>query len=276
VAWFCSAVDSNARFEFMRHDVTFPLFVEVDQIWNLACPASPIHYQHDPVQTTKTSVHGAINMLGLAKRLKAKIFQASTSEVYGDPIEHPQTESYWGNVNPIGPRSCYDEGKRCAETLFFDYHRQHRLRIKVVRIFNTYGPRMHPQDGRVVSNFIMQALRGEAITIFGDGKQTRSFCYVDDLMDAFLAMMDTDESFTGPVNTGNPGEFTMIELAELVLELTGSKSKLVFLPAPADDPRQRKPDISLARARLNWEPKVALRDGLKETIGYFRNLLTNA
>jgi UDP-glucuronate decarboxylase len=263
----------NPRFEFLRHDVTFPLFVEVDSIYNLACPASPIHYQHDPVQTTKTSVHGAINMLGLAKRTKAKVFQASTSEVYGDPLVHPQTESYWGHVNPVGPRSCYDEGKRCAETLFFDYHRQHNLRIKVVRIFNTYGPRMHPQDGRVVSNFIMQALRGDPITIYGDGMQTRSFCYVDDLIDAFLAMMDAPDSFTGPVNTGNPGEFTMIELAEMVLELTGSKSKLVYQPAPADDPRQRKPDISLAKANLNWEPKVQLRDGLKETIAYFRSIM---
>jgi UDP-glucuronate decarboxylase len=267
---------NHARFDFMRHDVTFPLFVEVDQIWNLACPASPIHYQHDPVQTTKTSVHGAINMLGLAKRLRAKIFQASTSEVYGDPAEHPQTEGYWGNVNPIGPRSCYDEGKRCAETLFFDYHRQHQLRIKVVRIFNTYGPRMHPQDGRVVSNFIMQALRGEPITIYGDGKQSRSFCYVDDLLDAFLAMMDADDAFIGPVNVGNPGEFTMIELAELVLELTGSRSKLTFLPAPEDDPRQRRPDITLAKSKLGWEPKVQLRDGLKETIAYFRSVLAAA
>ncbi|MEZ5939659.1 MAG: UDP-glucuronic acid decarboxylase family protein [Hyphomonadaceae bacterium] len=264
---------NNPRFEFMRHDVTFPLFVEVDQIWNLACPASPIHYQHDPVQTTKTSVHGAINMLGLAKRTRAKVFQASTSEVYGDPAVHPQTEDYWGNVNPIGPRSCYDEGKRCAETLFFDYHRQHNLRIKVVRIFNTYGPRMHPQDGRVVSNFIMQALRGEPITIYGDGKQTRSFCYVDDLIDAFVAMMEAPDAFVGPVNTGNPGEFTMIELAELVLKLTGSTSKLVFQPAPPDDPRQRKPDITLAREKLGWEPKVQLEDGLKETVAYFRTLI---
>ncbi len=263
----------NPKFEFLRHDVTFPLFVEVDQIWNLACPASPIHYQHDPVQTTKTSVHGAINMLGLAKRLGAKILQASTSEVYGDPAVHPQTEDYWGNVNPIGPRSCYDEGKRCAETLFFDYHRQNRVRIKVLRIFNTYGPRMHPNDGRVVSNFIVQALKGEDITIYGDGMQTRSFCYVDDLIDGMIRLMDTDDSVTGPINVGNPGEFTMIELAENVLKLTGSKSKLVRMPLPADDPKQRKPDITRARNMLGWEPKVKLEDGLKETIGYFRKLL---
>jgi UDP-glucuronate decarboxylase len=262
----------NPRFEFMRHDITFPLFVEVDQIWNLACPASPIHYQHDPVQTTKTSVHGAINMLGLAKRLGAKILQASTSEVYGDPSVHPQTEDYWGNVNPIGPRSCYDEGKRCAETLFFDYHRQHHLTIKVIRIFNTYGPRMHPNDGRVVSNFIMQALKGEAITIYGDGLQTRSFCYVDDLVDGMVRMMDTPDDVTGPINVGNPDEFTMIELAETVLKLTGSKSKLVKMPLPADDPKQRQPDITRARKTLGWEPKVKLADGLKETIGYFRTI----
>ncbi len=263
----------NPKFEFLRHDVTFPLFVEVDQIWNLACPASPIHYQHDPVQTTKTSVHGAINMLGLAKRLGAKILQASTSEVYGDPAVHPQTEDYWGNVNPIGPRSCYDEGKRCAETLFFDYYRQHQLRIKVIRIFNTYGPRMHPNDGRVVSNFIVQALKSEDITIYGDGMQTRSFCYVDDLIDGMIRLMDTGDDVTGPINVGNPGEFTMIELAENVLKLTGSKSKLVRLPLPADDPKQRKPDITRAQTQLGWEPKVKLEDGLKETIAYFRSLL---
>lgn len=263
----------NPKFEFLRHDVTFPLFVEVDQIWNLACPASPVHYQHDPVQTTKTSVHGAINMLGLAKRLGAKILQASTSEVYGDPAVHPQTEDYWGNVNPIGPRSCYDEGKRCAETLFFDYHRQHRLRIKVIRIFNTYGPRMHPNDGRVVSNFIVQALKGEDITIYGDGLQTRSFCYVDDLIEGMIRLMDTGDDITGPVNVGNPGEFTMIELAEKVLSLTGSRSKLVRLPLPADDPKQRRPDITRARRELGWEPTVGLEDGLRETISYFRNLL---
>ena len=263
---------SHPRFEFMRHDVTFPLYVEVDEIYNLACPASPIHYQHDPVQTTKTSVHGAINMLGLAKRLKAKILQASTSEVYGDPQVHPQPEEYWGHVNPVGPRSCYDEGKRCAETLFFDYYRQHSLRIKVVRIFNTYGPRMHPQDGRVVSNFIMQALRDEPITIYGDGQQTRSFCYVDDLVDAMLRMMDTDDEFTGPINIGNPGEFTIKELAELVIELTGSKSELVFLPEPTDDPKQRQPEITLAKQKLGWEPTKELRDGLKETIAYFKSI----
>jgi UDP-glucuronate decarboxylase len=262
----------NPKFEFLRHDVTFPLFVEVDQIWNLACPASQIHYQHDPVQTTKTSVHGAINMLGLAKRLGAKILQASTSEVYGDPSVHPQTEDYWGNVNPIGPRSCYDEGKRCAETLFFDYYRQHALRIKVIRIFNTYGPRMHPNDGRVVSNFIMQALKGEAITIYGDGQQTRSFCYVDDLIDGMIRLMDSPDEVTGPVNVGNPDEFTMIELAETVLKLTGSKSKLTRLPLPADDPKQRQPDITRARNTLGWQPKVKLEDGLKETIGYFRSI----
>ena len=266
----------NRRFELMRHDVCFPLYVEVDEIYNLACPASPVHYQHDPVQTTKTSVHGAINMLGLAKRLKARILQASTSEVYGDPEVHPQTEGYWGRVNPIGIRSCYDEGKRCAETLFFDYHRQHDLDIKVVRIFNTYGPRMHPNDGRVVSNFIVQALRGEDITIYGDGTQTRSFCYVDDLIEAFVRMMDTEAGFTGPINIGNPGEFTMVELAELVLKLVGGRSKLEFHPLPSDDPRQRQPDISLARAKLDWTPKVALEDGLKETIAYFRRTLEEA
>jgi UDP-glucuronate decarboxylase len=263
----------NPKFEFLRHDVTFPLFVEVDQVWNLACPASPVHYQHDPVQTTKTSVHGAINMLGLAKRLGAKILQASTSEVYGDPAVHPQTEDYWGNVNPIGPRSCYDEGKRCAETLFFDYWRQHQLRIKVLRIFNTYGPRMHPNDGRVVSNFIVQALRGQDITIYGDGSQTRSFCYVDDLIEGMIRLMDSADDVTGPINVGNPGEFTMIELAENVLRLTQSKSKLVRMPLPADDPKQRKPDITKARSVLGWEPKVQLEDGLKETIAYFRKLL---
>jgi len=259
----------HKRFELIRHDVTFPLFVEVDEIYNLACPASPIHYQHDPVQTTKTSVHGAINMLGLAKRLRAKIFQASTSEVYGDPHIHPQTENYWGNVNPIGSRSCYDEGKRCAETLFFDYHRQHSLRIKVVRIFNTYGPRMHPNDGRVVSNFVVQALKGEDITIFGDGSQTRSFCFVDDLIEGFLRMMATPDDVTGPINLGNPGEFTIRQLAEQVIELTGAKSKLIFLPLPADDPRQRKPDITRARETLRWEPTIALREGLNKTIAYF-------
>jgi UDP-glucuronate decarboxylase len=263
----------HKKFEFLRHDVTFPLFVEVDSIYNLACPASPIHYQHDPVQTTKTSVHGAINMLGLAKRLRAKILQASTSEVYGDPHIHPQPEDYWGHVNPIGPRSCYDEGKRCAETLFFDYHRQHQLRIKVMRIFNTYGPRMHPNDGRVVSNFIVQALKGEDITIYGDGLQTRSFCYVDDLIDGMLRLMDTGDDITGPINIGNPGEFTMIQLAEAVLKLTGSKSKLIRMPLPADDPKQRKPDITRARNILGWEPKVQLEDGLKETIAYFRTIV---
>ncbi len=263
----------QSRFELMRHDVTFPLYVEVDRIFNLACPASPVHYQFDPVQTTKTSVHGAINMLGLAKRVRARILQASTSEVYGDPEVHPQTESYWGRVNCIGPRSCYDEGKRCAETLFFDYQRQHDLDIKVIRIFNTYGPRMHPNDGRVVSNFIVQALRGEDITIYGDGQQTRSFCYVDDLIDGMLRMMDTDKGIYGPVNLGNPGEFTMLELAERVLHLVGSRSKIVYRPLPQDDPRQRKPDIGLARERLGWEPKVALEDGLRETVAYFRRLL---
>ena len=263
----------HPRFELMRHDVTFPLYVEVDEIYNLACPASPIHYQFDPVQTTKTSVHGAINMLGLAKRTRAKIFQASTSEVYGDPSVHPQPEAYWGNVNPIGPRSCYDEGKRCAETLFFDYFRQHKTRIKVARIFNTYGPKMHPNDGRVVSNFIVQALKGEPITIYGDGQQTRSFCYASDLIEGFVRLMNTDDSITGPLNLGNPGEFTMKELAELVLELTGSKSKLEFRPLPADDPRQRKPDISQAQEKLGWQPTVPLKDGLVKTIEYFDQLL---
>ncbi len=263
----------HPNFELIRHDVTFPLYVEIDQIFNLACPASPIHYQFDPVQTTKTSVHGAINMLGLAKRVKARILQASTSEVYGNPDVHPQVEEYWGNVNPIGIRACYDEGKRCAETLFFDYYRQHRLEIKVIRIFNTYGPRMHPNDGRVVSNFIVQALKGEDITIYGDGQQTRSFCYVDDLIEAMLRMMATPAEFTGPVNVGNPGEFTMLELAEKVLKLTGGTSKLLFQPLPADDPRQRQPNISLAKEKFGWEPKVGLDDGLKETIAYFRKLL---
>ncbi|MGD2021425.1 MAG: SDR family oxidoreductase [Thiohalocapsa sp.] len=264
----------NPYFELMRHDVTFPLYVEVDEIYNLACPASPIHYQVDPVQTTKTSVHGAINMLGLAKRVKAKIFQASTSEVYGDPVVHPQPEYYWGNVNPIGPRSCYDEGKRCAETLFFDYRRQHGLGIKVARIFNTYGPRMHPNDGRVVSNFIMQALQNNPITLYGDGLQTRSFCYVDDLIDGFVRLMNSPDDLTGPVNLGNPGEFTMVELAEAVRELTGSSSELVHEPLPLDDPRQRQPDIALARERLEWEPKVPLREGLAPTIAYFDALLS--
>jgi UDP-glucuronate decarboxylase len=261
-------------FELMRHDVTFPLYVEIDRIFNLACPASPVHYQHDPVQTTKTSVHGAINMLGLAKRVGARILQASTSEVYGDPEVHPQEESYWGRVNPIGIRSCYDEGKRCAETLFFDYHRQHRLDIKVVRIFNTYGPRMHPNDGRVVSNFIVQALRGEDITIYGDGSQTRSFCYVDDLIEAMLRTMETGPEFTGPVNIGNPHEHTIRELAEKVIGLVGGRSRLVFKPLPSDDPRQRQPDISLAKSTLGWQPKVSIDDGLKETIAYFRQLLS--
>lgn len=261
---------NHPRFEFMRHDVTFPLYVEVDEIYNLACPASPVHYQHDPVQTTKTSVHGAINMLGLAKRLRCKIFQASTSEVYGDPIVHPQPEEYWGNVNPIGARSCYDEGKRCAETLFFDYWRQHDLEIKVGRIFNTYGPRMHHADGRVVSNFIVQALRGEPITIFGDGQQTRSFCYVDDLIESFIRMMDTDSSVTGPINLGNPGEFTIRELAEKTIAMTGSKSELIELPLPEDDPKQRQPDISKAQELLDWEPVVDLDQGLKRTIDYFK------
>jgi UDP-glucuronate decarboxylase len=261
---------SHPRFEFFRHDVTFPLYVEADEIYNLACPASPIHYQHDPVQTTKTSVHGAINMLGLAKRLGCRILQASTSEVYGDPTIHPQTESYWGNVNPIGPRSCYDEGKRCAETLFFDYHRQHGLEIKVARIFNTYGPRMHPADGRVVSNFIIQALTGKAITLYGDGTQTRSFCYVDDLIDGLIKLMASPSGFTGPVNLGNPVEFTMRELAELIVSETESSSPLVNEPLPQDDPKQRKPDISIAEAQLGWTPKIPLREGLKPTIAYFR------
>jgi len=260
-------------FELMRHDVTFPLYAEVDQIFNLACPASPVHYQFDPVQTTKTSVHGAINMLGLAKRVKARILQSSTSEVYGDPEVHPQTEAYWGKVNPIGIRSCYDEGKRCAETLFFDYHRQHQVDIKVVRIFNTYGPRMHPNDGRVVSNFIVQALQGQDITIYGDGQQTRSFCYVDDLVEAMMRMMASRDGFTGPVNIGNPVEMTMLELAENVLRLTGSSAKLIFKPLPQDDPKQRQPDISLAKKELGWEPKVSLADGLKETIAYFRTVV---
>ena len=264
----------HPRFEFIRHDITFPLFLEIDEIYNLACPASPVHYQHDPVQTTKTSVHGAINMLGLAKRLGCKILQASTSEVYGDPAVHPQTEEYWGNVNPIGPRSCYDEGKRCAETLFFDYHRQHKLPIKVARIFNTYGPRMHVSDGRVVSNFVVQALNGSPVTIYGDGNQTRSFCYVDDLVNGLIALMDTGPEVTGPINIGNPGEFTIRELAEKVIALTGSSSKLVEKPCPEDDPRQRKPDISKAQRELGWEPKVSLDEGLPKTIAYFRELLS--
>jgi UDP-glucuronate decarboxylase len=262
----------NPNFEFQRHDITFPLYVEVDEIYNLACPASPIHYQHDPVQTTKTSVHGAINMLGLAKRLHCPILQASTSEVYGDPTQHPQTETYWGNVNPIGPRSCYDEAKRCAETLFFDYHRQHGLHVKVARIFNTYGPRMQPDDGRVVSNFIMQALRGHPITLFGDGSQTRSFCYVDDLIDGLIRLMGSEPAFTGPVNIGNPDEFTIRELAERVVKHTGSRSTLSFLPLPADDPKQRRPDIAVAREKLGWLPRVKLDDGLKPTIDHFRML----
>lgn len=264
----------HPRFEVMRHDVTFPLYVEVDEIYNLACPASPVHYQHDPVQTTKTSVHGAINMLGLAKRVKAKILQASTSEVYGDPQVHPQREDYWGHVNPIGIRSCYDEGKRCAETLFFDYHRQHNLRVKVMRIFNTYGPRMHPNDGRVVSNFIVQALSGQPITLYGEGLQTRSFCYVDDLIDGALRLMETADEITGPVNVGNPVEITIRELAEMVLQLTGSRSPLVFRPLPHDDPMQRCPDITLARALLGWEPRVQLEQGLSRTIEYFNKLLS--
>ena len=264
---------SDPRFEVLRHDITHPLYVEVDEVFNLACPASPIHYQFDPVQTLKTSVHGSINMLGLAKRIKAKIFQASTSEVYGDPTIHPQPESYWGNVNPLGLRACYDEGKRAAETLFFDYHRQHRVRIKVARIFNTYGPRMHPSDGRVVSNFIVQALRGEPITIYGDGNQTRAFCYVDDMVDGFVRLMATGDDMIGPVNLGNPAEFTIRELAELTLELTKSPSKLVQRPLPSDDPKQRQPDISLARAALQWQPTVTLRDGLARTIEYFRSVV---
>ena len=267
---------SNPRFELIRHDVTFPLYVEVDEIYNLACPASPVHYQYDPVQTTKTSVHGAINMLGLAKRVRAKILQASTSEVYGDPTIHPQVEEYWGNVNPIGIRSCYDEGKRCAETLFFDYHRQHKLRIKVARIFNTYGPRMHPNDGRVVSNFIVQALQGLPITIYGEGQQTRSFCYVDDLVSGLIKLMETGDDVTGPINIGNPGEFTIRQLAEMVIEMTGSASKLEFLPLPQDDPKQRQPDITLARDTLGWEPTTSLREGLTKAIGYFDTLLAQS
>jgi UDP-glucuronate decarboxylase len=263
----------DPRFEFMRHDVTFPLYVEVDEIYNLACPASPVHYQFDPVQTTKTSVHGAINMLGLAKRTRARVFQASTSEVYGDPEVHPQQEQYWGRVNPIGIRACYDEGKRCAETLFFDYHRQHGLDIKVARIFNTYGPRMHPDDGRVVSNFIVQALRGDDITIFGDGTQTRSFCYVDDMIRGFLALMATERNVTGPINLGNPAEYTVAQLAQKVVEMTGSASRIVYHPLPADDPRQRRPDIRIARERLDWAPRVSLEEGLMETILYFDRLL---
>jgi len=263
----------NPSFEMIRHDVTFPLYLEVDEIYNLACPASPVHYQHDPVQTTKTSVHGAINMLGLAKRIKAKIFQASTSEVYGDPSVHPQKESYRGNVNPIGPRSCYDEGKRCAETLFFDYYRQHKLKIKVARIFNTYGPNMHPNDGRVVSNFIMQALQNQPITIYGEGNQTRSFCYVDDMIDGMVRLMNSDDSVTGPVNLGNSGEFTILHLAETIIDLTGSSSKLQYAPLPEDDPIKRKPDISLAKKTLGWQPAVSLEDGLKKTIPYFQSLL---
>lgn len=267
------ALRDHPRFELMRHDVTFPLYVEVDRIFNLACPASPIHYQFDPVQTTKTSVHGAINMLGLAKRVRARILQASTSEVYGDPTVHPQTESYWGNVNPIGPRACYDEGKRCAETLFFDYNRQHRLPIRVARIFNTYGPRMHPNDGRVVSNFIVQALKGEAITIYGDGSQTRAFCYIDDLIEGLVRLMNKDDPYTGPVNIGNPNEFSIRALAETVIAETGSRSRLEFRPLPENDPRQRQPDISEARRALGWEPTVPLRDGLRKTIRYFDDLL---
>lgn len=264
---------NNPYFELIRHDITFPLYVEVDEIYNFACPASPIHYQFDPVQTTKTSVMGAINMLGLAKRLKIRILQASTSEVYGDPTVHPQKEDYWGNVNPIGPRACYDEGKRCAETLFFDYHRQHGLDIKVVRIFNTYGPRMLPNDGRVVSNFIVQALKGEDITVYGDGSQTRSFCYIDDMVDGIIKMMNSEKGFTGPVNLGNPAEFSILELAEIILKLTKSRSKIVFKPLPQDDPKQRQPDITLAKTKLNWEPKVPLEEGLLNTIEYFRRVL---
>lgn len=263
----------NPRFELLRHDITFPLYIEVDEIYNLACPASPIHYQHDPVQTTKTSVHGAINVLGLAKRLNVKVFQASTSEVYGDPQVHPQQEDYWGHVNPIGLRSCYDEGKRCAETLFFDYHRQHGMSIKVARIFNTYGPRMHPNDGRVVSNFIVQALKAENITIYGDGQQTRSFCYVDDMINGFVNFMETPADFTGPVNLGNPGEFTIRELAEMVVDLTGSSSQLIYKPLPSDDPKQRQPNIQLAQEKLNWSPRIQLEDGLTKTVEYFDSLL---
>jgi len=265
----------NPRFELVRHDVTFPLYIEVDEIYNLACPASPIHYQFDPVQTTKTSVHGAINMLGLAKRIKAKILQASTSEVYGDPQVHPQTEDYWGHVNPTGPRSCYDEGKRCAETLFFDYYRQHQLTIKVARIFNTYGPNMHPNDGRVVSNFIVQALKGEPITIYGDGSQTRSFCYVDDLIKGFIALMNSPDEITGPFNLGNPNEFTILELAKKIIDITGSSSKIITKPLPIDDPKQRQPDIALAIEKLNWQPQVQLEAGLKPTIAYFDDFLKN-
>jgi len=264
---------NHPRFEFMRHDVTFPLYVEVDEIYNLACPASPIHYQHDPVQTTKTSVHGAINMLGLAKRLKARILQASTSEVYGDPQVHPQTEDYWGHVNPVGIRSCYDEGKRCAETLFFDYHRQHKLEIKVARIFNTYGPRMHPNDGRVVSNFIVQALQNQPITVYGNGSQSRSFCYVDNMIDGFIRLMESPAGFTGPVNLGNPNEFTIRQLAEKVIAMTGSRSEIIEKPLPSDDPNQRQPDITLARSKLGWEPEVQLEQGLVQTIAYFQQLL---
>lgn len=263
----------NSNFELIRHDVTFPLYVEVDEIYNFACPASPVHYQFDPVQTTKTSVHGAINMLGLAKRVRAKIFQASTSEVYGDPDVHPQPESYWGRVNPIGLRSCYDEGKRCAETLFFDYNRQHNLKIKVARIFNTYGPRMHPNDGRVVSNFIVQALKGDPITVFGDGSQTRSFCYVDDLIEGIVCFMNSRDDLTGPVNLGNPAEFTILKLAEKIIELTGSKSKIIYKELPFDDPKQRRPDITLAKKELGWEPKIELKEGLIKTIAYFDNLI---
>ncbi|MFT4552024.1 MAG: UDP-glucuronate decarboxylase [Chlamydiales bacterium] len=265
---------NNPYFELLRHDVCFPLYVEVDQIYNLACPASPVFYQHDPVQTTKTNVHGAINMLGLAKRLKCKILQASTSEVYGDPIEHPQTESYWGNVNPIGKRSCYDEGKRCAETLFFDYHRQWDLKIKIARIFNTYGPRMLAEDGRVVSNFIVQALKNDPITIYGEGSQTRSFCFVSDMIEGFISLMESGDEVTGPVNLGNPGEFSMLELAEMVIELTGSRSELTFLPLPSDDPRQRRPDITLAQESLSWTPKVQIKEGLMNTVMYFEKLLS--
>jgi UDP-glucuronate decarboxylase len=265
----------NKSFEFMRHDICIPLYVEVDEIYNLACPASPIHYQFDPVQTTKTSVHGSINMLGLAKRVKAKILQASTSEVYGDPIVHPQPETYWGHVNPIGLRACYDEGKRCAETLFFDYHRQHKLRIKVARVFNTYGPRMHPNDGRVVSNFILQALQGENLTVYGDGSQTRSFCYVDDLIDGFVRLMQSPDDFTGPVNLGNPVEMTMLELAEKVLAITGSSSRIVYEPLPSDDPNQRRPDITKAKEALDWTPRVGLDEGLERTVAYFRQFVKN-
>jgi len=267
---------ANPRFELLRHDVCFSLYVEVDEIYNLACPASPIHYQFDPVQTTKTSVHGAINMLGLAKRVKAKILQASTSEIYGDPVIHPQTEDYWGNVNPIGPRSCYDEGKRCAETLFFDYRRQHNLRIKVARIFNTYGPRMHPNDGRVVSNFIMQALQNQDIQVYGAGTQTRSFCYVDDLVEALIALMHTTDDVTGPINLGNPGEFTILELAEMIIKLTNSSSRIIHQPLPQDDPKQRQPDISSATNKLGWKPKVALREGLLKTIAYFEQIVSRS